>query len=553
MARPPFTIESVDDGAQTAAQPQGQLPPAVPIDISLAEGAIARIRKQVQGNGLRPSSVELKGMSGQVYAFFATTSVKLVPAVQEGRRAGRFSDGQIIQPGQIDASIQEFIGRAAADRGVLGLVHQTVLSRADHGFGAVGDPIPLPQVGRVFVAHEACGACRGAGGTSCHNCHGQMRITCYRCHGQGGVPCVTCTGRGQILTPQGPVMCHACAGRGLSACPVCQGQRMIVCPECQGQGRRVCESCQGQGWNTRSWSVTLTAQTTFRMRTKGLPPSLVQLIDRVGGARLAADHHARITPILGKDAENWSHEADIEPGASLWFLYQAEIPYAELEIAMGKHTIKPRLAGYKARMVDVPDFMDMLLRPGAQYLADAAQGGAGASQLILTASRYRALGDVLRGLIRTAPKRVLKSLNEAYPLGLSDPFAKKIVKDASTALSRLSLWPRSMVMLASLALTFIVLGGYYMYGGRAALAGGLPFIAALVVDLVLVAALAFGGTYAIRFIARRSLRTVLEGLGVVAGGNLPMPNPGVPGLWMWIGAFGIALALSVISGLWAMI
>jgi hypothetical protein len=545
LQRPPFTIESADNGPQA---------PAVPIDAALAEGAVARIRKQVQGNGLRPSSVELRSMTGEVYSFFATTSVKLTPTVQEGKRAGRFTDGQIIQPNQIEAAIQEFIGRAASDRGVLGLVHETILSRPDHGFGVVGENIPLPQVARTFIAHEACAACRGNGGTQCHNCHGQMRITCYRCHGQGGVPCITCTGRGQILTPQGPIVCHACAGRGLSACPVCQGNRLIVCPECQGQGKRICEACQGQGWNTKSWAVTLSAQTSFRMRTQGLPPSLVSLVDRVGGARLAADHHAKITPITGKAAEDWRHEADIDDGASLWFLYRAEIPFAELDIAMGKAAIKPKLAGYKARMVDVPDFMDALLRPGAQHLADAAQGGAGASQMILAASRYRALGDVLRGLVRAAPKRVLKSVSENYPLGMSDAFARKIVKDSSTALSRLSLWPRTVVMLAGLACAFGILAGFYLYGGRAFVANTLtahnwPSLIAWASDIALVVAIGLAGTHAIRVMARRSLRTVLEGLGVVAGGKLPLPNPGVPGLWMWIGTAGIALVFIVITGL----
>jgi hypothetical protein len=437
---------------------------------------------------------------------------------------------------------------------VLGLVHETVLQRPDHGFGVSGETIALPQVSRAFVAHEACSVCRGAGGTPCYNCHGQTRITCYRCHGQGGIPCVTCTGRGQILTPQGPVICHACGGRGLSACPVCQGQRMIVCPECAGQGRRVCEACQGQGWNTKSWTVTLSAQTSFRMRTKGLPPALVTLIERVGGARLAADRHAFVTPITGKAAEELRSEADIDSGASLWFLYQAQMPFAELDIAMGKGHIRPKLAGYKARMVDVPDFMDVLLKPGAQHLADAAQGGAGASQMILSASRYRALGDILRGLIRTAPKRVLKSVQEAYPLGLSNAFALQLVKDASTALSRLSLWPRTVVMVAALAAAFAVYAGFYLYGGRAALdfalvAQGVPRLVTWLADLALIAALGLGGTYAIRMVARRSLRTVLEGLGVVAGGRLPLPNPGVPGLWLWVGVIGMAATFAVITGL----
>ncbi|USO06854.1 MAG: hypothetical protein H6866_05230 [Rhodospirillales bacterium] len=528
-----------------------------PVDPALAEGAIARIRKQVQGNGLKPSAVELRGVAGQVYGFFATTSVKLVPSVKEGRRAGRHSDGQIIQPHQIDTAIQDFIGRVASDRGVLALVQETVLSRPDHGFGVGGETIPLPQVARNFIAHEACPACRGAGGTPCHNCHGQMRITCYRCHGQGGIPCVTCSGRGQILTPQGPVTCHNCHGRGLSQCPVCMGQRMITCPECAGQGRRVCESCQGQGWMTHNWSVTLNAQTSFRIRTRGLPPAMVALIERVGGARLAADQHAKITPLLGRDMESMREFADVERGASLWFLYQAEMPFAELDIAMGKATIRPRLAGFRARMVDVPDFMDALLKPGTDNLHDAAQGGAGAAQMILASARYRALGDVLRGLIRMPPRRVMKALMDSYPLGLSDATARAILKDASTALSRLSLWPRTMVTAGALAVSFMVDAAFYLYGGRSWLSAtlaqnGYGPAMAWMADLLLILLLGLGGIHAIRVMARRSLRTVLEGLGIVAGGNLPLPRPGAPGLWLWGGVIAMALVFAFISGILAL-
>lgn len=521
--------------------------------MALAENAVARIRKQVQGNGLKPSSVELRGVSGFVYSFFGTTSVHLRQKVQEGKRAGRFTDGQIIQPHQIDAAIQEFIGRVASDRGVLGLVHETILARPDHGFGVAGEAIPLPQVSRVFVAHEACGVCRGMGGMPCHNCRGQQRVTCYRCHGQGGIPCVTCSGRGQILTPQGPITCHACAGRGMTQCPVCHAQRLITCPECQGHGKKICEPCGGQGWTTRTWNVTLSAEPSFTLRTRGLPPALVSLIERVGGARLAADGHARVQPIMGRDAEEFRRFADIEGGASLWFLYRAEMPFAELDIAMGKAAIRPKMAGYKSRLVDVPDFMDALLRPGAQHLADAAQGGAGASQMIISAARYRALGDVLRGLIRAAPKRVLKSFHDAYPLGMSENFARAIVRDASSALNRLSLWPRSVAMAASLIVSFGILAAFYLYGGRSGIAGmlennGWPGIVAWLSDILIVILLGLGGTQAIRMIAQRSLRVVLEGLGVVSGGQLPLPKPGAPGLWLWIGIAGMALGFIILTG-----
>lgn len=527
-------------------------PQSLPIDPALAEVALARIRKQVQGNGLKPSAVALKSIAGQVYDFYGTTSVRLVPSVKEGRRAGRFADGDIIAAGQIDQAVSTFVERVSGDRGVLGLVYETLSSRDDQGFGLQGQNIDLPQVTRTFIAHEACPTCRGAGGKPCHNCNGQMRIQCYRCHGQGGIPCLTCTGRGQILTPQGPQMCHVCQGRGLSQCPVCQGQRMITCPECQGQGRKVCESCQGQGWTTQYWNVSLTAQTVFRLRKTGLPPGLVTLMDRVGGARLASDHHAHVQLLVGRDAEALARFADIEGGANLWFLYRAQMPYAELEISFGKATLKPKLAGYKSRLIDVPDFMDALLKPGVDLLHDAARGGAGASQLILSAARYRALGDVLRGLVRAGPRKMAKFLHENYPLGLSQGMEAQILRDANTALSRLSLWPRMMAMGGALAIAALILGGYFLYDGRITVAQNLntlPGFTIYGIDLLLLAALGAAGTFSIRATARKAMRGVLEGLGVVSGSKLPLPKPGVPGLWLWIGLIAMLGAFVSLGGL----
>lgn len=547
MALPPFTMVMDDDEG-----PENAPPPPAPVDPALAEGAIARIRKQVQGNGLRPSSVELRAVNGHIHTFFGTTSVRLTPAVQEGKRAGRFADGQIIQPHQIGGAVEDFIGKVAADRGVLGLVHETMLARADQGFGTSGENIPLPQVARTFIAHEACPKCRGNGGTPCHNCLGQMRITCYRCHGQGGVPCVTCQSRGQILTPQGAVTCHACAGRGLSVCPVCQSQRMITCPECQGHGKKICEGCAGQGWTTRYWNVTLTAETSFSLRTRNLPASLVSLIDRVGSAKLAADKHAKITPILGRDSETFANEADIQQGAALWFLYRAEMPFAELDIAMGKGSIKPKMAGFKARLLEVPDFMDTLLKPGIETLSEAAAGGASSAQKILECARYRALGDTLRGLVRGNARRAVKALLENYTLGLSEAAAKRIVKDSNTALSRLSLWPRTVAMAAALVSSAMILAAFHFYGINVSItsslfSAGSAAWAQHIVDIVFAAFLGMAGTYAIRMAAAQASKNVLEGLGVVSGGQMPLPKPGAPGLWLWLGLAVMAAGLALLG------
>lgn len=524
----------------------------MPVDPSLANAAINRIRKQVQGNGLRPSSVNLRTIDGRDYDFYATTSVKLVPSIKTSTRPGRLNDGEIIASNQIDTAIAAFIERMAADNGVLGLVYETLANRPDQGFGLKNTNIELPQITRRFVAHDACQNCRGSGGATCHNCHGQMRIQCYRCHGVGGIACLSCQGRGQSHTPQGSTICHNCQGRGLSPCPICHTERLIQCPECLGNGKRNCEPCSGHGWQTQTWNVNLSAHTEFNIRKTGLPNGLVTLIERVGGARLASDGHARVQLLTGQDAQALASHADIVRGTNLWFLYHARMPFASLNISFGKATITPKLAGYKARLVEVPEFMDALMRPGIALLHDAARGGAGASQLILSAARYRMLGDVLRGMLRGSARKMLQILNESYPLGLSQKAAQIIVRDANSALSKLSLWPRTVTMAGTLTTSSIILSLYYLYGARdAAIANleTLPSFSIYGIDLFMTLILGFIGTYAIRLSARKSMRIVMEGLGVLSGGQLLLPKPGAPGVWLWCGLFAITLILAFLSGL----
>lgn len=524
----------------------------MPVDPALAGAAINRIRKQVQGNGLKPSSVNLKSLDGREYNFYATTSVKLVPSVKENVRAGRYNDGDIIAAGQIKLATTTFIDRIAADRGVLGLVYETLASRPDQGFGLKNTSIDLPQVSRRFVAHDACQNCHGSGGAQCYNCQGQMRIQCYRCHGNGGVSCTSCQGRGFAHTPQGQTTCHNCQGRGMTPCPICHAERLIQCPECQGIGKRTCEPCHGLGWQTRTWNVTLSASTEFHIRKTGLPPALVTLIERVGGARLASDGHARVRLLEGTEAAHLARFADAVPGTNLWFLYQARMPYAALEISFGKATLTPKLAGYKARLVEVPDFMDALIKPGMTLLHDAARGGAGASQLILSAARYRLLGDVLRGMLRGSARKMMQILAENYPLGLSQNAAQSIVRDANGALSRLSLWPRTMAMAISLGVSSLILAAYFLYGGRDQAMANLQTAPSLTIygfDACVVGLLGFGGFYAIRASARKAMRSVMEGLGVLSGGSLPLPKAGAPGIWYILGLCGITVLFIFVSGL----
>lgn len=534
MAFPPHHSPPEDDGP-------------TPVDPRLIDQALTRIRKQVQGNGLKPADVVLNGAQGQVFEFFGTTSWLLTPKITTARRLGRLSDGHMIGAGQLDAALSDFLGKTAADRHVLGLLQGSVLSRRDQGFGLQDEHIALPQIQKTFIMHEACNSCHGTGGKPCLSCHTTGRITCYRCHGTGGVTCITCSGRGQIITPQGPMPCHACVGRGQTACTVCQGHRAINCPECQGQGKKICESCGGHGWFTQSWTVALAAQSHFRMQTRGLPATLTQLIKRVGAARLAADGHATVNVLLERDAIQFMKHADIAPNASLWYLYRARMPFAVLDITIGKHSIKPAIAGYKGRMVDVPPFMDDMLRTPLRLLTEAQTDGIHAPALLMDAAKYRAAGDVLRGLLRSTKKHTGKSLMDAYPVGLSQDFAKKFLSAAHIALSKLSLWPRlaamggamavsaclfalsSFIHLPTTVLETIGLHGFGIWG-------------VVGFNIAMMAILGMAGTHAIRLAARNKMVNILEGLGIPPVGHTSLPRPGTPGLWLWLALFAMVTA-----------
>lgn len=527
-----------------------------PFDQKLAHEALALIRKQVTGNGMKPDNIRLKSVEGKTYVFGGHTTVKLSHTTQEGRRPGRLADGQLVKPEHITQAVQEFTSRSATDYGVRHAV-QTVLSeRPDHGFGLHGQTIPLKGLNRNFIVHDPCMTCKGAGHKMCANCQGQMRVGCYRCHGQGGVPCITCHGSGRLQTPSAMLTCQACHGRGLSPCPVCRGERFVNCPDCHAQGRKACESCNGQGWWTRNWLVTLSAQTAAVVKSRFLPTAGKDFLDKNNMAKLIEQGHLRVEQRERPDPADAPSPQQVSPDDIILF-YDAKLPYAELAIQLGRPVVNARLAGFRARLVDVPHFMDALLKKPASLLHSAAHGGTDAAGKIVSAARYRAVGDVLRAVIKSTRKQAAATLVNEYRIGLSDAFARALVINAAQAVSKLSLWPRINALAITLAAAFLTAFYLTMMGGRMQLIRllqleGIPPYSVYGLDIALAAVIAGIGHYCVRYGAGQALAQVLEGLNLKRGNRGVLPRAGIFGTWLWASVFGIFggfIALSLFAAM----
>lgn len=522
------------------------------LDEKLAHEALAQLRREVTGNGIRPDKVQLKSVTGKTYVFGGQTLVRLSHQTSQGKRPGRLADGQLVKPEHINDAMQDFIGRSAHDYGVRHAV-QTILSeRSDHGFGLDGHNIPLKGLNRNFIVHEPCMTCRGSGHKMCANCQGQMRVGCYRCHGQGGVPCVTCHGSGRLQTPSAMLTCQACHGRGLSPCPVCRGERFVNCPDCNAQGHKPCEGCNGHGWWTRNWLVTLTAQTVAQVYSRYLPPPAKDFLDKNNTGRLIEQGHLKV------EQRERPHPLDQKPsgappdGADIALFYEAKLPFAEMNIQLGRPVITARMAGYKSRIIDTPHFIDALLKRPAAALHSAARGGTDAAGKILFAAKYRASGDVLRGIVRSTKKQTAIALMRDYPFGLSENFARALIVNAAQALSKLSLWPRINAFACTIASAFIVAFYLTMMGGRMQMIRllqleGIPPYSVYVLDFVLAMAIGGAGHYAVRHSAGKALAQVLEGLKLKGRNRAVLPRAGAFGAWLWVAVFGIFLGFVGLS------
>ncbi|HUY67924.1 MAG TPA: hypothetical protein VMV79_01310, partial [Alphaproteobacteria bacterium] len=159
--------------------------------------------------------------------------------------------------------------------------------------------------------------------------------------------------------------------------------------------------------------------------------------------------------------------------------YEARMPYADLRMRFGPdaRVVLISVFGKRGVMLGVPPFLDEALKPARKALADAARGGGPLDDAL----KARALHDALA--LELGGKRQAADLRRLYPVGLTADTAGEIMREMRLALGRFTRRERAIAAAGGGLIGAGLLAGWFLTPLHARALPGLPWQAALAVDL----------------------------------------------------------------------
>lgn len=419
--------------------------PTAPQVPTLAERALARLRKVAAGNGLKSADIvvyetqekeiTLKGKMD--VSPLCETSAETYPGGVRGK--GRTQVGTF-------AALQEAVAKHRSEfRGNTEWVHpvtEELRSHPGQGWGLESAKVTLPEKSAIYSATEICATCGGHKMLTCQQCLGKGTIICPQCQSRGRELCYYCSGRGE--DPQKPGQpCHTCNGTRYAPCRFCQAHGYQACPACNGRRGTPCGGCQATGRITQEAVVTCGAETHFTMQTEGVPGNLRQGLGRLGIVNLPkghADITATLPPKEGEEASEGKKLTTI-------LLYSVVLPYAEMKISFGGKKGIVTALGKRCAISGVPNFLDSSLRPWLEKLRLAALGTAP----LESALDARAIDEILS--LTVAGKGQAKEVRRLYPFGLSAEVVSALLTYTRLALNKTTLKFRAATAVLCVALS----------------------------------------------------------------------------------------------------
>ncbi len=506
--------------------PAGAKIKKLPLEEGYKDAALVKIKGAVKGNQFDPERVVLEKFEGGVLCFQAETVLTVVPKVRTEEVFGRVDrgDGYIVVEDAM--AVQKALSRAVVslsrDPEIVRHIHALVLSRDDQGFALDNDLIPLPFFKKKFVFFEPCVACKSTGQTTCLPCRGHGVSLCSRCNGAGMGPCAHCHGAQVANGPNGnKIACPACHGQGKKSCALCSQSGKIQCRVCRSKGVVACPHCKGNAWVSQISVMEIEARTAFYYPKEQLPERVVSMIEQYGATvrehadfRLSGDLEGSAQMSVSEEKEPIV-AADGREGFRVPIPYEVALPHGHGTYSIDGKDYSLSLFGVQGQLVDVPPFLDDLLKDGMGALRDAAD--------------FR--GDVRRNLERAAGQRTLKegivyaamsSLGKAKSLlkrsnriGLSDAMIDDIVVCADTALKNVTKTARTVGLVLSGVLNFTLFCLYFLSPVRDFLVSniGNPTLH-IFCDVLVLFASSYLGILSMQSLSTSTLRQLMGKIGV---------------------------------------
>jgi len=476
---------------------------------SLADQALARLRKLADGNGIAPEKIELAGAQENVFTLNGTA--RFMPFCE--RQTGQYpgppqGKNRTIVAGR-DALLSEAEKRQKAflqGREWLPVAIADLKTAPGQGWGIENGRITMPQFSAVLAAPSPCPVCHGQRVTTCQHCNGQGLVTCPQCAGGGRETCPQCGGRGEMSAQPGQP-CSMCQGLRTIQCRNCRASGRITCPVCQGRRGVPCGNCRGSGQVTDEIALDCGATVSFQMTGEELPSGLRRGLSRLGAVNLSKGHaDIRIVEDEEKEKEllpdpDAIAEEEPEAEAQPIVRYEAKLPYADLRLRFGDGRVVLAPAfGKRGVLIGLPPFLDDALKPAREKLAEATRG----KQHIKDALDARAMREALA--LQLSGHRDVKELRRIYPVGLSATAAQEIMENMRRALNLATRHIRAATALLSGGTGIALLGILFLTPRHAELTKGWPWFGELGFDLALPCLLAALGLLALGKMSQIILR-----------------------------------------------
>lgn len=463
--------------------------------LTLANQALARLRKYAEGNGVDPDSIQVVDSKEDLYSIQA--QIRLVPEFN-------------IQPnpyaGAVRGKGRRVLGSYAELQEIVARMKQTFLDSKDwmpeaikdlqespgHGWGMEDAVIPLSNPKETLAATENCPSCNGGGKLICPQCQGQTTVICSYCFGKGQENCYHCFGRGEDpVNPQQP--CPICRGTRFAPCRYCQSRGQLPCPTCQGHGGTPCSDCHSTGLITQEIAISAHAKVEFHiLGNQDLPSGLLRSLDRLGIVNLVKGHG---------DIELTLPDAKAPDAEKTTLQLQAKMPYADIKMRLMDKLVMVASFGKRGLLSGLPAFLDVSLRPWREHLERAALG----EESLEKALEARALREAL--MLALDGKDKPNDLRRLYTIGLSQNAAQEIMRNIGLTLRHITLQERGIAAALCFVLCVSLFAGLFFTPLFASLAASMsPKMLLLIEALVPVAAVGLSWTvisHATRWVLQR--------------------------------------------------
>ncbi len=417
----------------------------------ILENARTRMEGWVDGNGMHKSAVRISEKNLVLTPVHLTSTLHLIPIEQETRiERPDPSAISLDNRADMDPAISQHIQELLARNDIIEKLAILIRDR-NFGIGTQKDEV-FKDASIKFMLSESCKPCHGSGKSACQVCHGNGQVACQKCSGQGQIPCAICHGMKNVPDANGNMQpCHECQGFGQTPCATCHQNKSVTCNACQGSKQTKCKNCNATGKR----NILMTVDFKAEIKGHAAPAPDADIPRPIED--LLADKHLHILPTpAGIDV----HSDRIEAA------FSGFLPHGTIGFSLNGKRVNAKVLGQNGILDTNEMFMDSLVKPGISALNKIARGPMATAALFQRARTYRMVSDVTDMVSRMPKKKILKKVQDDYPVGLSEKYCKAMIKLADVAVGKITVRPRWIGTGISAALFGLLIFAWFYFGIR---------------------------------------------------------------------------------------